>query len=154
MREAIGGSWLLGFVVLFIVLFSGYLAVSINYSKAFKVKNQIINIVEQGEGFTRTMNDPASIEASTLKTDKSTEAQIIVTLKEAGYFTTTEFSCNDKQGDDYPGGYCLKKIKGNNGNYYKITTFIKFDLPMIDVSIKIPVSGETKTIYYDKSGND
>ena len=44
MREAFGGSWLLGFVALFIVLFSAYLAVSINYTKAFKAKNKIVSI--------------------------------------------------------------------------------------------------------------
>ena len=47
MREAFGGSWLLGFVALFIVLFSAYLAVSINYTKAFKAKNKIVSIIEE-----------------------------------------------------------------------------------------------------------
>ncbi len=40
MKESIGGTWLLGFVLVFIVIFSAYLAVSINYTKAFKVKNK------------------------------------------------------------------------------------------------------------------
>ena len=52
MRESIGGTWLLGFVVLFIVLFSAYLAYSINYTKAFKTKNYIINTIEENEGYT------------------------------------------------------------------------------------------------------
>ena len=57
MREAFGGSWLLGFVALFIVLFSAYLAVSINYTKAFKAKNKIINIIEQNEGMSKSVGD-------------------------------------------------------------------------------------------------
>ena len=37
MKEAIGATWLLGIVLTFIALFSGYLAFSINYSKAFRI---------------------------------------------------------------------------------------------------------------------
>ena len=51
MKEAFGGTWIMGFVVLFIVLFSAYLAVSVNYTRAFKVKNKIVNIIEENEGF-------------------------------------------------------------------------------------------------------
>lgn len=164
MRESIGGSWLLGFVVLFIVLFSSYLAISINYSKAFKVKNKIINIIEQSEGFTPYAGglNLNSVSTEELKNDESTEAAVVIALKEMGYYTTTIFPCNDKQSDpnqsdpnqkeSSAGGYCLKKIHGREGNYYKITTFIKFDLPLINLSIKIPITGETKSIYYDKSG--
>lgn len=133
MREAIGGSWLLGFVVLFIVLFSSYLAISVNYSKAFKTKNQIINVIENNEGFT---------------TKAKTEIESI--LKSGGYYITSSFSCSDAQGDYQTGGYCKKKmISKGIGSYYKITTFIVFDVPLINLTIKIPISGETKTIFFD-----
>ena len=56
MREAIGGTWLTGLVITFIVLFSGFLAYSINYTKAFRVKNEIINIIEKNEGYTISNN--------------------------------------------------------------------------------------------------
>ena len=45
MREAIGGTWLFGLVITFIVFFASFLAVSINYSKAFNVKNNIVDII-------------------------------------------------------------------------------------------------------------
>ena len=50
MREAIGGTWIFSIVIVFIVLFTSFLAISVNYSKAFKVKNGIINIIEKKEG--------------------------------------------------------------------------------------------------------
>lgn len=37
--------------------FSAYLAVSINYTKAFKAKNKIINIIEQNEGMSKSVGD-------------------------------------------------------------------------------------------------
>ena len=54
MREAIGGTWLFGLVITFIVFFASFLAVSINYAKAFNVKNEVINIVSKYEGNNNT----------------------------------------------------------------------------------------------------
>jgi hypothetical protein len=45
MREAIGGTWIFSIVIVFIVLFSSYLAISVNYSKAFKVKKVIYQVL-------------------------------------------------------------------------------------------------------------
>ena len=41
MREAIGGTWLFGLVITFIVFFASFLAISINYSRAFNVNNNV-----------------------------------------------------------------------------------------------------------------
>ena len=76
MREAFGGSWLLGFVALFIVLFSAYLAVSINYTKAFKAKNKIINIIEQNEGMSKSVGDVRNKTDEELNKGKTTEDKI------------------------------------------------------------------------------
>ena len=50
MREAIGATWIFGIVIVFIVLFTGYLAFSINYAKAFTVKDSIIDTLEKYSG--------------------------------------------------------------------------------------------------------
>ena len=51
MREAIGGAWLLGIAVTIIAIFTAYLAFSVNYAKAFKVKDGIVEKIEKYEGF-------------------------------------------------------------------------------------------------------
>ena len=50
MREAIGGTWLFGLVITFIVFFASFLAISINYSSAFNVKNNVVDIISKYEG--------------------------------------------------------------------------------------------------------
>ena len=52
MRDAIGGVFTLQIILVFVLLINGYMAYSVNYTRAFRVKNEIINIVEQKEGFT------------------------------------------------------------------------------------------------------
>ena len=50
MREAIGATWIFGIVIVFIVVFTGYLAFSVNYAKAFAMKDSIIDILEENNG--------------------------------------------------------------------------------------------------------
>lgn len=147
MRESIGGTWLLGFVVLFIVLFSGYLAVSINYTKAFKVKNKVLDIIEQNQGYTESSFDLGTATEEQLK--ESVEGKIYSYLKNVGYATTAVDSSRCPAGTYKQGGYCLEMrcSTTTSGCTYKVTTFIKIELPILWQSFTVPISGETVQIY-------
>jgi len=41
-KEAVGGTWLFGIVITFIVFFTTYISMSTNYAKTFKVKDEIL----------------------------------------------------------------------------------------------------------------
>ena len=45
MRDAIGGVFTLQIILVFVLLINGYMAYSVNYTRAFRVKNEIINII-------------------------------------------------------------------------------------------------------------
>lgn len=65
MRESIGGTWLISIVITFIALFAAFLAYAISYTKAFNVKNHIINLIERSEGWTASSDsDDAYIHMS------------------------------------------------------------------------------------------
>ena len=139
MKEAFGGTWLMGIVVLFIVLFSTYLAVSVNYTKAFKVKNKIVNIIEESEGF-----------------NANSKSRIDTYLKELGYNTTqiSESRCPNGADTFQTGGYCVYLVNAaNGGKYWKVTSFIKFEIPILSINITIPINGETKVLYYFNNNN-
>lgn len=149
MREAIGGTWLFGIVIVFIVLFSSYLAISVNYSKAFKVKNGIVDLIEQNEGMSN-----------------ETQTQISNYLDKVGYFVYG--TCDSKTGEKgyEPKGagsnykYCITKTNATNNEYatgttvdkayYKVKVFFRLDLPIFGDIFTFPVTGETKAIYYAK----
>lgn len=154
MRESIGGTWIVGIVIVFIVIFTSYLALSVNYSKAFKVKNGIIEIIEENEGLT----------------DKA-QSQIVNYLNLAGYYVYG--NCNkvdpeytdgelngvltgyEKQGSSNRYKYCVYERTINNDTlerkYYRVTVFFKFDIPLLDNIFTFPVTGETKAVYFAKS---
>ncbi|MDD2409387.1 MAG: hypothetical protein PHD03_01545 [Bacilli bacterium] len=144
MREAIGGTWIFGIVIIFIVLFSSYLAISVNYSKAFKVKNAIVSMIEKYEGHGQ--------EVQNLIKDYN---------KSVGYGVSS--NCSDR-GEGYDNvnttagirsRYCVKCIEADNSesrnrmhkSYYNVTVFFKLDLPIIGNIFVFPVTGETKPVY-------
>ena len=47
MKEAIGGSWLMQIVIFFVLLFAAFLCFAINYTRAFKVKNELIKTIQR-----------------------------------------------------------------------------------------------------------
>ena len=153
MRESIVGTWIVGIVIVFIVIFTGYLALSVNYSKAFKVKNGIISIIEENEGLT----------------DKAQE-QIIKYLNSTGYYVygscskiDTDYVGNEeaingvltgyeRQGTTDKYKYCVfeRTVENDalNRKYYRVTVFFKFDIPLLDNAFTFPVTGETKAVYF------
>ena len=160
MREAIGSTWLIGIVITFIAIFSGFLAYSISYTKAFRVKNEIINIIEKNEGFKSSPNDLTNITDTELKEDNTTAVKEVRFIKAIGYdyakFDSSSNPC--KEGTLQTGGYCLAKYCPTNGEtsriYYKVTTYISLSIPIINVGINLPISGETKALYNDNGGFD
>lgn len=151
MREAIGGTWLLTIVLVFIVLFSSFLALSINYSKAFKVKNGIVNIIEKKEGLSEASQTEIEKYLSTVgylvysKCPKNLTEQGDGTLV-SGFIPYTADASQYR--------YCVAKTEDDSGNikksYYKVTVFFRVDLPILGDIFTFPISGETKPIYFAK----
>lgn len=136
MREAVGSTFLFNIMITFIFFFASFLAIAINYSQAFRVKNQIINYIEQYEGVNNTSKN-----------------EIIDYVTNAGYFREKDCSIEDgeqiqsEDGTRSVKGLCVKKLNNKNSDtYYRVTTYVKFNLPIIGDFFTIPVKGETKII--------
>lgn len=102
MRDAFGGVFTMNFLLVFIFIFVAFTAVSLNYAKAFKVKNAVIDFVEQ--------NEISSIDATSISGKLSKLDRIIA---EMGY----NVSCANigyQSGpiivDSEAKGYCYKGI--------------------------------------------
>lgn len=166
MRESIGGMWLFSIVITFIVLFVSFIAYSISYTRAFKVKNEIINYIERAEGFTTYDGDLREVplsELNILATNNEATVDVLAYLQIQNigynYSIASLVECDELgYGEKQVGGYCLKKFCPENENgqkvYYKVTTFIAFKIPVLNFVFKIPISGETKALYYDQTGRD
>ena len=151
MKESIAQAFILDLILFFFGLLVLLLFGSINYSKAYKVKNRIITIIEKYGTFDATNNDLMN--------------EIHENLKNAGYSVEKQGEnkyCKDRNTTDskllYPttaGGYsgrshynfCVFERGQANSKYYQVIAFMKFDIPVIGGFLEFPVRGETKAIY-------
>lgn len=169
MRESIGGAWLFGIVAVFIALFTAFLAYSISYTRAFNTKNEIINIIERKEGYTTSPDLDYNMTLEQLHAmypidyERTADVEILMNIKSIGYNYSAARgidcrSVGHPDGEANEGGYCITKICPAGSElkdsriYYKVTTFIAIKIPILEVSLKIPISGETKTLYFDVTG--
>lgn len=159
MREAIGSAWIFSICLTFIILMTAYLAISVNYAKAFKIKNHIVSKIEENEGFNGNIEQ--SIEAYLTSEgytayDKCDDP---IEVSDSTYGTKVATGWENPVcigGDGTKCSACVYKLtidsKANDEinaprDYYKVVTFFRFDLPIVSYFMNFPVSGETRPIY-------
>lgn len=150
MKDSIGGVYALTIVFFFIVIISGFIAFTVNYNKAFKMKNRIINILEKYDNNT---------------TSSEVQRQIREYAQEIGYSASTTYtsSCNGQTYtlDSNNTGWCYQEKKTSSGKtngtvqeyvkkYVNVKTFVSIDIPILNYLFPhirfFTVDGSTKEI--------
>ena len=141
MKESIGTSYLFQIVVVFVLLFTGYLCLSINYARSYAVKNNIVNNIEREKGFNDT-----------------TRAKISKYLSRVGFKSIgkcpNDYAAYDAngtyQGDGKKGVYCVQKVVTSakhddlpEKKYYRVVVFYKLDLPIFGSIFSFNNIGDT-----------
>ncbi|HIQ94826.1 TPA: hypothetical protein IAB29_06830 [Candidatus Ventrenecus stercoripullorum] len=169
MREAIGGTWLFQIVIVFILLFTGFLCLSINRSKAFNVKDQIIQTIQSYNGIDLTSEYEDGEEGPL--------ADIISYISSNSYRTTGNVPEPEKVGDDiveyvcYTRDgrittsnpvFCIAPIRVDSEGcasgetcfnelpdmtYYRVVVFYQLDLPIFHDLFNFKIVGDTKTLF-------
>lgn len=137
MKAATGNAMLMNIMIVFIVIVMALLVTSISYTKAFRVKNRIIDIIEYYNGDFSNSEDEITNEINT-------------SLSSVGYRLSSSTSCkkiDNKEALELNTNYqmCIYEYSDvNRGKYYKVISYMYFDVPLIGGILNIPVSGETK----------
>lgn len=143
MRDAIGGAMTLQIILIFMIIINCYLAFSVNYTKAFRVKNEIRNIIEKNEGLT----------CSAIEQVNELMLKVNYGVKNG------DRECPDgyTPGSLDNGLFCFKYQKVDvagtsnsdskyKGAYYTVLTFVDVDIPIFNkVFPKVALLNETFT---------
>ena len=154
MRSAIGNSLLLNLVIIFVSLIVLFFVGILSYSKAYRAKNRIVELIEESETY-----------------DSNVVSEIENNLDLMGYSISRDDYCSKENVQQHISNrapeeenivnlastngynYCVFKIDrsliGSKGIYYVVVTFVKFEFPVIGNIINIPVYGETKILGID-----
>ena len=149
MRETIGSTWTIQLMMGFIFLFVSFLAVTISYSKAFKVKNEVTSIIEKYGGFNTSSIKIINNYVKTSSYKNKGKCPYDVGDQVIGVSQLNDTTNGDKISSASAGGYyyCVKKETIMNGTisntYYEITMFYKFNLPVMGNIATFKVKGKT-----------
>lgn len=147
MREAIGNAFLVNFIIVILVAVMFLLISSISYTKSFRVRNRLIDIIEKNECFSNDTSECTS------------KDEIDSILLEIGYRVADKQKCKavDSSESEYKTlltdsstnfRYCVYKVKTSNDNYYySVVAYGYFEIPLIGGYFEIPVKGDTKIFY-------
>lgn len=160
MKNAFGATFLFQIVIFFVILFTGYICMSINQAKAFNVKNEIVKAIE------KNAPDLTGLGATEFRSD------IVESFEDVGYRLSGNCSEDLKRLSSNPKNkvwgcsregncssntenvaFCIAKITSPmaggkvDAYYYKIETFYQLELPIIKNIFSMRAKGETKILY-------
>ena len=140
MRDAFGGAVNVLFIAIFIAIVNGYLSFTANYNKAFRIKNRIISLIEQNEGYDSS--------------DEDLKKRITGEMSKIGYSASGLEIDNYDCVKEY--GYCVKveTAPGNSSELekkqYTVVAVVNVDIPVFKKLLPkmkfFQVSGTTKAI--------
>lgn len=152
MRESIGATYIFTICLVFILLFTAYLAVSVNYSKAFKIKSYIVSQIDENREINKEVID--DIKSYLIAQGYTAYGK----CEEINNWELTDDSIDDWAPDSKgQKNVCIYRHKISTSSssnddinieryYYKVVTFFKFDIPIINTLLTFNVSGDTKYI--------
>lgn len=143
MREAFGGAFTIKLMLIFLAIYIAFIAVALNYAKAFRVKNKIIDIIEQNEGLDSYIDTKEGSVIGDINSYLNT-VSYYVNLANIKNNNTENINCYDR-------GYCIEETTapvtdGITSKYYKVTTYININFPFFKLNFNIPITGETRKI--------
>lgn len=147
MKESIGYTVTLNVVITFIIIVFAFLSAALIYFKSNKVSNIITDTIEKYEGYNSTIaQNEISAKLNSLGYNKKP-------VECDNYYNRigdSESNCSDSltSGND---GYCVfeceEEVDGEKYYYYKISTNMMLNIPIINDILDIPIFSNTNRLY-------
>lgn len=154
MKESIGESWTIQLIAAFVLLFVAFLSLMIAYSRCFKVKNEVVSIIEKYETLEKSnyiISDYMDAAGYTgigtckinnnggIKATKTYCLQDSKNLKPISNDTTGCRACIEQQNDN-----------NNHVTVYRVSLFYNFNIPAFGRLATFEVTGKTIDLKYVK----
>ena len=175
MKEAIGGAWIYLIVLVFIAVFTCFVSITTNYSRCYRIKDEIINTIQYYRGVNEDSIGKINEYLNGIGYSATGDCPEDASINSACWH---RFNTGSKDIDRYGSGtnYCIAKhslvntgvtssdgtvsstIKGPIGHvnsaYYYVAVFFKLDWPVLRSIFRITTTGETSLIYLPEDGYD
>jgi len=129
MRDAFGGVFTMKLLIIFLVIYVCFIAIALNYAKAFRAKNIIVDYIERYEGYTDTSKSIINSNLSNMNYFVSSRGA------NSSYAQRVDTTCDNL-------GYCIESYDDASGSNFIVTTFIEINI--LGLSFTIPINGEVR----------
>lgn len=160
MRESIGGAQVLMICVTILLVIIVVLSASIGYTKAFKARNGLVNLVQKYAKYDDSV--------TTVLNNSGFQEEAGDLLKKMGYMVSAGAgkNCTDRKPNTYSDyevwhdnnyNFCLYRYEDEQGNqHYGVETYMYFELPIFGTNdrFSFPLYGETFTFRSQVSRDD
>ncbi len=148
MRDAFGSTFMFKLIVIFIVLYVTFATIAVSYAKTFRLKNRVVDIVEQNQ-----------LVYESNRSWRIIEEKIDNYLDSSNYHHNTlriKNVCTDDGNNDAwfsSNGACVLpvtyEVNGSTHYYFLVTLYMVIHIPGINYDALIPISGETEDFNYN-----
>lgn len=135
MKESISYTYLLNMMLVFIFIAFGVMLTIFSYTKAFRVNSKIASAIEEAEGY----NELSKVSIDSIISNLGYQP-VNGTCKTRTIGGVSVSAVSGTQ------GYCLYKVEDGDYYYYGITTYMIFDLPLIN-QLRFPIYNTTERMY-------
>lgn len=135
---------LLNLVIIFTSLVIIIFASILSYSKAYKVKNRIVEVIEKYGVYDDSVVGEINSNLNIMGYDVSnpTKCDGIKERLVGEKYSNLSDNLNTKNGYNY----CVFEVELETGKYYVVVSFIHFQVPVIGDILTFPVYSETQII--------
>ncbi len=132
MKESISYTYLLNMMLVFIFVSFSVVMVTISYTKAYRINSKIADVIEDAEGYNeKSVNEINRL----IRAFGYQQPNITCKERSTGVVVETDIK-----------GICIYEIDSGDYYSYGITTYMLFDLPLVNM-LRIPVYNTTEKIY-------
>ena len=147
MKEAFGGILNFVFLIVFLLIVMGVLSLVVSYTKAFRMKDAIISVIEKYEGSGCYPESPLSPSGSTI--DSACREKIREKAKELAY-NPVSLSCSGQDVYKADGIYCYSiQKKASDSAVITVITQVDMSFPIVEKIMGFrffQVAGDTRTL--------
>ena len=152
MRDAFGSTFMFKLIIIFIVFYVSFMTIAVSYAKVFRVKNGVIDILEQYQYDSNAFNAQNIIDKvdNYLKEFPYNEGRNnnVENMCKADYENKNRESDKTFSYKFTENGACIIGTDLGEGSvFYEVVVYLVVSFPLFNQDFVIPIRGETTTIH-------
>lgn len=157
MRDAFGGAFMINVFLVFILIYISFTAMALNYAKAFKVKNSIVEYLESNEVINLNTLSASQMEAMERFIDDEILGNMNYNLSGQAICATEGIEEYDYTGKRvaycHDSGIVIEQTgsaTNTEGVYYTVSTYVGWSIPFLNKLLSLNGNNQQQEVVFGR----